>query len=473
MMVPRYHTPEAPASFSLLSQAPPFPLSHLTGRPAPNAASVPKMLTTTVSGSYISSLSFSLAICFLYQHTQPLHANKQVNQENFSKVQFLAFSLFTSPGGSFSCENTSAPCYVGDQVTAHDLTRRVSVLSQAMSTAAAHVDKDPNTLKVFAAPEFFFRGAFGAYDANSWAKAQFGLSSMLEQLTSLPPFNNWLVICGTIIAVHYGNASRSAFYNAAPIYFRGRKLIAFKKYISHIDFLDVVGSRRIKNPFIVCNATANQPCLYSPSQQWMLHHFGFSDYEMVANNTFDILGARVGLEICLDHAYGELSKHLPYNDVVDLHIIVSGGMSIETGPVMVSKSGVCLLADGFAKSQINRNWFGRGHQERDPIAWDDGSNGTRQPYDVGPVFERSFLSAFESHLWDESTEDIHESSCQSQSSPLQQVVKLENWEALLLGLFPTHMYRHANDLHKLVEPNANSRFFCGPTIDTYQPIFLS
>ena len=414
----------------------------------------------------------SLTITLRIDQVLPPASNARYN---FRKVQFLAFSLFTSPGGLVACKNASPPCYIGDRVTAQDLKRRVSVLSQAMIVAAAHADNNPRTLKVFAAPEFFFRGAFGAYDAMTWAQAKFDLSEALERLTSSSPFNEWLVVCGTIIAVHYGNESTSTFYNAAPIYFQGRKMIIFKKYISDIDFLDVVGAKRVRSPYIVCqdNATDHEACLYGLSQHWMLRYFGFLDYDVIVNNTFDVLGVRVGIEICLDHSQGELSKNLREHESVDLHLIVSGGMSIQHGPVRTHKNGVCCLVDGFSKSQMNRNWFGRGVLKRDPLSWDAISNTTWQPYDVGPVFERSFLSSFDKHVWADTSSAKLQSSCESRTSPLKQALVLEGWSASLAGLFPTHVYKHAHELHKLIGFNSMSILqLCGPSIDMYWPITL-
>ena len=419
----------------------------------------------------------SLAACF-FQDVQGLYKSlcDQTLFKDFDKVQFLAFNIFTLPG---LCENSSSPCYIGDRVTAHDLSRRVSVLSHAMAAAAAHADQDTRTLKIFAAPEFFFRGAFGAYDATSWAHARYNLSAMLENLTSTPPFNEWLVVCGTIVAVHdEGNASKSAFYNAAPIYSRGRKLIAFKKYISPQDFTNVVGTKGVPNPATVCGQDDPLlPCLYSPSQMWMLRHFGFEDYTLV-NYTFEVLNVRIGLEICLDHKAGLLSKHLGRHNFVDFHLIVSGGMIIEDGPVGTRQNGVCCLVDGDSKSQVNRNWYGRGRHVKDwkNVQW-YGKTYKEPSYDVGPVFERSIMSNLEAHIWGDGSVSgtsgagamQYGPSCQPY--PLKRTALLEDWDTLLFGIFPTHPYNIANDLHNLVRSNS-LRQTCGPTIDAYWPIVL-
>ena len=54
-------------------------------------------------------------------------------------------------------------CYLGLEDPIEDALRRVDVMTDAVEKALELSDPDPNTLKVFNAPEFFFRGSEGAY----------------------------------------------------------------------------------------------------------------------------------------------------------------------------------------------------------------------------------------------------------------------------------------------------------------------
>ena len=67
---------------------------------------------------------------------------------------------------------TSPPtqCYLGYDDDEVDVRKRFQVMKEAVETARELADNDEKTLKVFVAPEFFWRGPQGAYDAATILK---------------------------------------------------------------------------------------------------------------------------------------------------------------------------------------------------------------------------------------------------------------------------------------------------------------
>ena len=89
---------------------------------------------------------------------------------NYSKVQFIAWEIYTGP----VYQNRLADHYpgiapaLGDRrwdvlSQCLDISARVQFTKKALDAAYESADQDENTLKVFMAPEFLYRGAAGAY----------------------------------------------------------------------------------------------------------------------------------------------------------------------------------------------------------------------------------------------------------------------------------------------------------------------
>ncbi|MYN16811.1 hypothetical protein GTP81_08605 [Rugamonas sp. FT107W] len=126
----------------------------------------------------------------------------QVPAYAYSAVQFTGFNVRNDvapnppPGG---------PWYLGHPDPAVDIAQRCDVMKAAIQTAVNHMscDPSPDTLKVFVAPEFFFRGARGAYPVDQ-------LDKVLETLraeTNQPKYVDWLFVFGTAIGqLHHESA---------------------------------------------------------------------------------------------------------------------------------------------------------------------------------------------------------------------------------------------------------------------------
>ena len=104
-----------------------------------------------------------------------------------------------------------------------DADERAGVLISALRQAHARVvnspDDSPETLKVFLAPEFFFRGptpyrvdAFAGGRRNPVARILLALKAEMVQ----EKMANWILVAGTIVAKGSDPASNS-FHNFAPV----------------------------------------------------------------------------------------------------------------------------------------------------------------------------------------------------------------------------------------------------------------
>jgi len=285
---------------------------------------------------------------------------------------------------------TSPPtqCYLGYDDDEVDVRKRFQVMKEAVETARELADNDEKTLKVFVAPEFFWRGPQGAYDAATILKndvynieefnAISEICEELEKLVKNPKYNNWLFVFGTIIAASRNdlrNDDDFLFFNFAPILQGGplgKKMLAPKEYVSSIDFLRPPRKGR-RNPAFNGTSSTAVPWAFDVTDSDLTgkHHYDFdlweelSDYlesergyTLVRRNFFEIENIRFTLEICLDHAAGEAQKNFlqkgggVHKDVLpaDVSLISSAGMQIIDKNLILKDGGVVYHQDGLYNS---------------------------------------------------------------------------------------------------------------------------
>lgn len=84
----------------------------------------------------------------------------------FKKVQFIGTAICTTPANLNSIEGTSDDgYYAGLPKDDEDLAARVNLIKRSIQQAilSSETDLSKDTLKIFVLPEFFMRGALGAY----------------------------------------------------------------------------------------------------------------------------------------------------------------------------------------------------------------------------------------------------------------------------------------------------------------------
>jgi len=296
------------------------------------------------------------------------YAVKSDKRSKYDAAQLLGFNINTFPA---LINNTQL--YLGVNDTDVDMAVRVALLEAAMESAynSTAWDRSPWVLKVFMAPEFYLRGPTGAYDAHKLIDGTYPLGDALYNLTRDAKWADWLFVFGTIIAAEApdnvngtdGGNGTYLFYNAAPI-FKGNstlKLLAFKSYVSGIDFLKVRA-----DPNYVPDPRSLGQDRYSELPDAAEEALELDGFSYVKDNVFEVDGLRIGIEICLDHAENSLYNNLRGASFVDLHLITSAGMSIAGGQVGTAQGGPVFLVDGAGRTEMNLNDFGQGHIK--PIA---------------------------------------------------------------------------------------------------------
>ena len=104
----------------------------------------------------------------------------------------------------YSAENV----YLGSKVSQQaDINARCKLMKQAIDTAVNRpkISASSKCLKVFMAPEFYFRGTTGAYSLEGYQE----VISKLRQMVQDQKFEHWLFIFGSILATFDPAASET------------------------------------------------------------------------------------------------------------------------------------------------------------------------------------------------------------------------------------------------------------------------
>jgi hypothetical protein len=115
----------------------------------------------------------------------------------YKQVQFIGYAISTRPVACNSGDGQSVSYrqyYLGDENDERDLKFRLKLLGEAMRLAQGACDRRPEVLKIFVAPEFFFRGAHGAYFGVEVEKNF--VRSLQEILAAQAPDID-MALCGT------------------------------------------------------------------------------------------------------------------------------------------------------------------------------------------------------------------------------------------------------------------------------------
>lgn len=131
-------------------------------------------------------------------------------------------------------------------------------MQNAVDKAYDESNKDDSILKIFLAPEFYFRGLNGAFEFTAEESEEESgecsdichILKGLENMVAHKRFENWLFLFGTVIAsqaLPKEDYFDYQFYNFAPLYKGydpaltkepvGKNFIVPKRYVSNIDFL--------------------------------------------------------------------------------------------------------------------------------------------------------------------------------------------------------------------------------------------
>ncbi|EYF05033.1 hypothetical protein [Chondromyces apiculatus] len=218
-----------------------------------------------------------------------------------------------------------------------DFDKRLAVFQRALDGAWGwnQTSRNPQVLKVFMAPEFFFRGPIGAY---SYGIAQYALHKVTELVTDAK-WSDWFFVFGSVVCIHLATNGQKRVANMAPCGLGGQHpqiKVVWKKHVSGIDFIK-------KADRLSPNLLALEDVVEMP-----LNETG--DQRAIFN-----LGARkVGVEICLDHHQNvrRIQRTRPEDRSVrlDIQLVPSAGMDVKVPSVVTKREGYIFNCDGIRKA---------------------------------------------------------------------------------------------------------------------------
>ena len=286
-----------------------------------------------------------------------------------------------------------------------DYKKRLTIMKMAVDEAYAeatkqggNIDARPNVLKIFSAPEFFFRGIKGTYDAKQ-AKdvivpdlARFIANDQseleLHGRKQKRNFEDWLFLFGSIVG-SLGPEHKDSYYNVGVIV-RGNSKKTWlqpKAFIAHFDFVE--GANLAKDGGISIEEvkkTSKKEGEYTFNGDINAIKAAFEDDKdtdtKVVTSAFETDGITFAVEMCLDHHIG-LAKgyQLGFCPVVNtqvgcdpgvtckdhtckrdddqvsynlrppckprVQLIASAGMNIKEDSIAVQEDGYVFLTDGY------------------------------------------------------------------------------------------------------------------------------
>lgn len=314
----------------------------------------------------------------------------------YRATQFISYTINTMGGSGKDgeCEGRGVDpetgyCYLGNvtDLTA-DAWHRLEILEQVLqqlrdddgdhgddqnNETTIRINPDPSVLKIFILPEFYLRGPYGAYstaqmldsDDDSQAGLLIQLSKRLREIIVDDFFEHYLFVFGTVIFAQemdhepdhnwweneVVDSTKLLYYNFSPIFKGGtghdHYYVIFKNNMSVGDFLDRSKLPDPKHLMYYSNVEESQIL------QETLANRGIA---LIENNVLELDGIRFGVELCLDHMMGTLWASLQATsgggspELVDVQLISSAGMDIQSGPTPLVPGGVVYMSDGEASS---------------------------------------------------------------------------------------------------------------------------
>jgi hypothetical protein len=292
--------------------------------------------------------------------------NKYQSMKTYVNVVFIAWNVRTS---FWELDNQKwVPSYKGCENSRDDMICRAKLIKHAIRDAKKYLPAierlDHKTLKVFMAPEFYFRGKDGAYPPEIVSQI---IPFMREgnDGTGGADYNDWLfvfgtAVTGTIITKHYCNKCKSADHvvfkknknnnlltvptcslcgdhdvqekdvgaiidNVALIQKGNKEYLVTKEFMSNIDFKKKGGSDVVDLMDISKGGKRSFQALPTEGARSCMDNKPVN--ERKGGAVFSIDGIDIGVEICLDHKMERLEN----SGRLQILLIPSAGMTINDG----------------------------------------------------------------------------------------------------------------------------------------------
>ncbi len=268
----------------------------------------------------------------------------------YTHTCFVAFRQCTNVKNPVFSNTGVTGEYVGSTSDDEDITNKLAYMCDAVEDAAKAVSAasyGSDCLKIFVAPEFFFRGARGSYSVEKISDIVDALKKYVNKVS----FKDWLFVFGSAIGMDQAGSSKIISNVALVIPGFGKEpRVVVKEYKSWIDFVEASSEPlALKNPELSHAGRSKSKQGGNASLMGVNKEFQLKPYD--GGGIFDEFGIRFGLEVCLDHYKSRLRGAIASNSTIpktsiQVHIITSCGMSIENKSVVAMKDGYVFLCDG-------------------------------------------------------------------------------------------------------------------------------
>lgn len=402
----------------------------------------PSAMMQLLRATVVGGIGFAVGILVMRQDSTPIGTTpalvlaSPVTTSKYTKFQPLSFQLYTggapvkisledgtnasnlecSDLSTFGSFNGVMHCYMGHKNNTHDVIDRLAIMEDAVERAYELSDKSADTLKVFVAPEFFFRGRNGAYIMRSDQESLFNdvdgqcrsevcqILMTLEKLVGNAKYEDWIFLFGTAVlseSLQVEDTWDYLFYNFGILFkgfdpdkttHHGKRFLVPKRYVSNLDFLtpyrSIVDTTREVYQSIVPDdeqAVLNPHNLKHEKYNRLIWHTYKEEianlgYTMIEYGWFIIEGITLTVEICLDHdmrtvltafladaASREPTLIPSYaNDQIDfveipkhqaqISIVSSADMQVTPTALALINGGTIILQDGMNEDEANMTW---------------------------------------------------------------------------------------------------------------------
>ncbi|MEM9489855.1 MAG: hypothetical protein AAGC55_11960 [Myxococcota bacterium] len=320
-----------------------------------------------------------------------------------SHIECIAYEINTFPETSRTSNRVGTrisehytATYRGASQPAIDVDWRIALMKEAIEAAheASLNAYNPSVLKLFMAPEFYFRGATGAYDFDTYQD----IVAKLRALVTKKKYQDWLFVfgsllvtfelspsAGTVDGVAVGRTTQRI-QNVVLVQeggTAGSSRTVVKEHMSGIDFVRESGgyklnvkktlALRARLPGIAGLECHTKRSLSSGLALGDVTHVPAGKKRLLLGHTdnrgagkerqkkpydgralFESRAVCYGVEVCLDHGVKRL-RQSPVgkgNSYVQVQLIPSAGMSIKKDAVVAMKGGIVFNCDGNRRSDV-------------------------------------------------------------------------------------------------------------------------
>jgi hypothetical protein len=266
-------------------------------------------------------------------------------EEWYNKLRCFAFNVKTNPAYEVS------PNGAEDEILLR-LKALVDAVQRLQHLLADRGLKEPNTLHLLMAPEFFFRPENGAYNFPNLYRM--GLQQAFSAFGA-PWSKNWLVVCGTIITATPSTITQQQIREMAndltlmtSLEPTIRELVRDLSQRANlpadlkVGFNTALASRGAQQGIYeiikrhVSHIDGMDQYLKGSIEAYIGNNVAVADYWQInPASMVNALNVSLGVEVCLDHAIGMLRQS---GSQPDVHLITACGMPVEHANAVGTKA---------------------------------------------------------------------------------------------------------------------------------------